>query len=61
MNTYHIDPGGNSEEANERLMSMHSHPQTASGAWFSLWSAGSPSPPRSASPRWPAVRAKQDV
>lgn len=37
------------------------HLQLAFVAWFSLWSAGSPSPLRSAGPRWPAVGVKQDV
>lgn len=34
--------------------------QLASVTWFSLWSAGSLSPLRSAGPQWPAVGMKQD-
>lgn len=40
---------------------LNLRPQLASAAWFSLWSAGSPSPLRSAGPQWPAVGEKREI
>lgn len=42
------------------IQKMNLHLQLASVAWFSLWSAGSPSPLRSAGLQWLAVGVKQD-
>ena len=39
---------------------MNLHLQLAAVTWFSLWSAGSPSPLHTAGPQWPAREGKQD-
>lgn len=40
---------------------MNLHLQLATVTWFSLWSAGSPSPLHTAGPQWPAVGGKNKI